>query len=161
MTPEIASVLVKSRGKISLNSLTKLSVEVAEIFANFTGELYLGGHRLTTSVEAIEKISRHRGPILSLQRITEMNPEIAKILSSHVGQLRISSFHDVGFTEDELITLASHQGDLWIQSKITLTDRSIDALVKHRGHLMLPWVLNFSPAIAKKFKKHEGPVDIA
>lgn len=62
-------------------------------------------------------------------------------------------------TEDVLIQLASHQGDLWVLGTFELSDASIKAFLKHKGHLMLPLASNMNEKIAKQFKKHDGPLD--
>ncbi len=159
LTADIASILVKIEGNISLNCLTVLRDEVAEIFANFPNDLQLGGVILTASHNAIANLVRHRGANLKIQNLSGMDIDYAKLLSSHVGALSISSHRDAGFTEDVIIELAKHQGDLCIYGKIELSDRSIQTLVKHKGHLMLPLVSNMSQKIANKFKKHDGPID--
>lgn len=161
LTPEIASLIIQSKGGISLNYLTVLTDEVAEILSTYSGDLQLGGARLTASPEAIGKLSEHKGGFLAIQRLLDLNIDVARHLSVHQGQLRISSFKDSDFTDEVLIELAKHDGDLFITSKISLTEPTIKALLAHSGYLMLPMCENYTPEIGKKFKKHNGPVSIA
>lgn len=161
LTPEIAALITQSKGGISLNSLTVLTDEVAEILSTYQGDLQLGGARLTASSEAIGKLAKHKGGKLQIQSLLEMNLDVARYLATHRGQLSISSFQNNGFSDEVLIELAKHQGDLFIISKILLTDASVKAFIEHSGYLMLPLCENYSPEMGKKFKKHNGPVSIA
>jgi hypothetical protein len=160
LTADIASLLIKTEGHLSLNKLTLLRDDVAEILASFPNELQLGGAVLTASHQAIEKLVQHRGPKLSIQRLSVMDLTYAKHLSKHVGNLSISCRKADELTEDVLIELASHQGDLCIFQTLELTEASIKAFLKHKGDLMLPLVSNMNENIAKQFKKHDGPVSL-
>jgi hypothetical protein len=160
LTAEIATYLVKTAGNLSLNSLTLLREDVAEILSSFTNDLQVGGALLTASHEAMAKLVTHKGSSLKIQNLIGMDLEFAKLFSSHVGSLSLSSHKDAGLTEDVIIELAKHQGDLCIYGKFELTEGSIKALLKHRGHLMLPLISNMSEKIARQFKKHQGPVDL-
>ena len=160
LTPEIAALLVKSEGGVRLVNLTVLKDDVAEILATYPGDLQLGGPRLRASDMAIDNLSSHRGPALHIQNIFEFNLEMANSLAQHEGgRLAVSSYNDVGFTEEALVALSKHKGDLWILAKCELTNVAIKALLKHKGELMIPQVTNMSRSIENKFKKlHEGPV---
>jgi hypothetical protein len=160
LTVEIAECLIESKGGISLNSLTILTDDVAEILCKYPYSLQLGGPRLKASNQAIKSLSTHTGPDLQLQSIFEFNMIMATDLASHKGRLSISSFKDQGLTEEVLIELAKHQGDLSIINRFDLTPSALKAFLSHKGELTLPLINNMSADIAKKFKKHDGPVNL-
>lgn len=160
LTAEVAECLIKSKSGIALNSLTILNDDVAEVLSKYPYSLQLGGARLKVSSQAIKALSKHSGSALNIHNIYEFDIEMARYLAGHKGSLSISTFQGNGLSEEALIELSKHEGDLSIVSKFNLTPKMINALLKHKGHLTLPLVENISSEIARKFKKHDGQVDL-
>jgi hypothetical protein len=158
LTADVAALLIRARKEIFLNSLTLLRDDVAEVLAEYPGELQLGGVRLTASVDAIRHLSRHKGPSLNILNLLELNLEVANYLAEHRGKLSISASNDAQFTEEVIAALARHQGDLWILAQLELSESMIKALLQHKGELGLPQISNMSAKMARQFKKHDGKV---
>lgn len=160
LTNDVAVHLIKAQGGIKLTSLTLLQEDVAATLSQYPEEVALGGVRLRASTQAIDNLSQHKGPSLSIWNIAEFTLEMAVALSKHTGSLSISTLKENGLNEEALVELAKHKGDLCIMGSFPLGTEAINAFVNHEGSLLLPSITNMSPEITKAFKKHKGPVSL-
>lgn len=179
LTPEVAEVLVKHEGPLSLNGLTELSAETATVLAKHTpsklfgyADLRLNGVK-TLSPEAAEALSSHQGKVLlySLAKLDSI--PLAQKLARQWGELRL------GLTElspPVAAELAKHRGTeedktrpgvifrrqdgaasvLRIDNISSLSAEAAEALAAHEGVLVLNGLTSLTPAVATSLARRVG-----
>ena len=179
LTPEVAEVLVKHEGALSLNGLTELSPEAAAVLAKHApvkqfgySDLRLNGLK-TISPKAAEALAGHQGKVLlyALEKldstplaqklarqwgelrlgITELSPPIAAELAKHRGT-------DEDKTRPGVI-LRRQDGAasvLRIDNLSSLSPETAEALAAHEGVLVLNGLTSLPPAVAASLAKRTG-----
>jgi hypothetical protein len=179
LTPEVAEVLVKYEGALSLNSLTELSPETAAVLAMHPpskvfgqADLRLNGLR-TLSPQAAEALAAHPGKVLlySLEKLDSL--PLAQKLARQWGELRL------GITDLSVpiaAELAKHRGTeedktrpgvifprqdgaasvLRLDNIGSLTPDVAEVLANHEGVLVLNGLSTLPPAVATALAKRVG-----
>jgi len=179
LTPEVAEVLVKHEGALSLNGLTEISPETAAALAKHApakqfgyADLRLNGLK-TICLKAAEALAAHQGKVLlySLEKIDSI--PLALKLARQWGELRL------GITEllpPVAAELAKHRGTdedktrpgvilrrqdgaasvLRIDNLSSLSPETADALAAHEGVLVLNDLTSLPHAVAVSLAKRTG-----
>jgi len=86
LTPIQAKELVsKSKGTLSLNRVSKVSLEVARILAEYKGELRLNAIQHISPEVALALSKQPKGANLCLNGLIEISPEVAEALAVRKG----------------------------------------------------------------------------
>ena len=156
LDPEVAEVLVEYRGAISFNGLTELSPATAAVLARHKpvgqfghADLRLNGLK-TISPEAAEALAVHEGKVLLYGLERLDSVPLARKLALQWGELRL------GLTElspEIAAELARHRGDEGDQARPGVTHRRADGAA---SVLRLDNIQSLSPETAEALSAHEG-----
>jgi hypothetical protein len=156
LDPEVAEVLVEYRGAISFNGLTELSPATAAVLARHKAvrpfgyaDLRLNGLK-TISPEAAEALAAHEGKVLLYGLETLDSVPLAQKLARQWGELRL------GLTElspEIAAELARHRGNEEDKTRPGVTYRRADGAA---SVLRLDMITSLSPETAEALAAHEG-----
>jgi hypothetical protein len=156
LDPEVAEVLVEYSGAISFNGLTELSPATAAVLARHKAvrpfgyaDLRLNGLK-TISPEAAEALAAHEGKVLLYGLETLDSVPLAQKLARQWGELRL------GLTElspEIAAELARHRGNEEDKTRPGVTYRRADGAA---SVLRLDMITSLSPETAEALAAHEG-----
>ncbi len=110
LTPRVAMGLSHSNRKLDLCGIKKLTSTVARILATSQAELILGLESLNAEVASI--LATYRGHGLTLGKLKNLEPEIARAFESFPGTLKFEIQH---LDAETAAILSNAQGDIQIQ----------------------------------------------
>jgi hypothetical protein len=134
--------------------LQQLTVEVARKLADDkSGRLLLNGLK-TISVEVAKELARHEG-WLSLNGLTTISDEAAAALGQHKRALHLDGITKLSAAA--AAALASHRSELSLNGLTAISDEAAKALARHTGgRLFLKGLTTLSPAAARAFSQRKG-----
>lgn len=150
ITPEVAHALVRGkRDKLGLG-LTTLSADIAEILAEFPGQLWFP--RLETlSPEAAAALGTHRkaidfGP-------ANISPEVAEILLHHDAPIGLTGVRKLAPGVGDI--LARHKAEVWLElEEIDSAPLARKLFSEPHGSSSAENLRTMSPAIAAEYAAH-------
>jgi len=129
-----AQALAGHEGRLFLDGLAELSVEIATALSAHEGSLWLTG--LTElSANTAMALSKHKGPLV-LDGLFELSVEIATVLSTHKGPLSLGGLTEI--SDEVAQALSKHYGPLRLTGLTSLSDTAAEALSKLDGEVELP-----------------------
>ena len=137
---------------LSLQGLTGINDEVAELMGRHVGFLRLSGLRAVTDRQ-LELLSAHRG-YLGLSGLTNLSVRAATALGRQPGMLSLNGIESL--TPEAAAALAGHGQFLRLDGLETISDEVAAALARHQGPLGLHGITTLSDAAAETLARHEG-----
>jgi hypothetical protein len=147
-----ALITPTSPRSLSLQGLTGINDEVAELMGRHAGFLRLSGLRAVTDRQ-LELLSAHRG-YLGLSGLTTLSVRAATALGRQPGMLSLNGIESL--TPEAAAALAGHGQFLRLDGLETISDEVARALARQQGPLGLHGVTTLSDAAAETLARHEG-----
>lgn len=147
-----ALITPTSPRSLSLQGLTGINDEVAELMGRHAGFLRLSGLRAVTDRQ-VELLSAHRG-YLGLSGLTSLSVRAATALGRQPGMLSLNGIESL--TPEAAAALAGHGQFLRLDGLETISDEVARALARQQGPLGLHGVTTLSDAAAETLARHEG-----
>jgi hypothetical protein len=151
LSVEDAQVLGRCARNLSLLNLGELDYDIASELANCTGELALEGI-LKLSPSVAEGLVKHKGTLV-LDGLSGLDESVAAILARHCGMLLLRDLEEV---DDQVISLLSkHDGELCIQIH-ELNEKAARHLSKIKSPLYIEGLKQISVDVANALALHHG-----
>ncbi len=147
-----ALITPTSPRSLSLQGLTGINDEVAELMGRHVGFLRLSGLRAVTDRQ-LELLSAHRG-YLGLPGLTNLSVRAATALGRQPGLLSLNGIESL--TPEAAAALAGHGQFLRLDGLETISEEVATALARHKGPLGLHGITTLSDAAAETLARHEG-----
>jgi len=155
LTVEQATEIVAGKRAVSLDGVTELGVDVAQVLSQYDkGDLRL--HRVQTITPEVAKAlaSQGKGVTLSLG-LTTITPEVAKALAAHSrGMLALNALDKISV--EVARELAQFRGKLTLNGLRTLSPEVARELAKHRSKFTLFGLMEISDEAAEAIAGHRG-----
>ncbi len=153
LEPEVATVLSKHPGNLSLPAITDLAPEVAKALVSNNENTWLGLYGLkAVSPELARELAAAKCG-LRLDGVNTVTPEIAEILATHEGSLTLGL---KSISPEVAEKLAMHDAWLNLNSLATIDVESAEILAKHRNWLSLDGLKSLTPEIAESLGRYNG-----
>lgn len=152
LSAEVATVLSRYGGAISLDGLSELNEDVAAALATHEGRLSLNGIN-SLSEDAARALASHKGP-LELSGLSELSKSLCVSLTQWHEDLELASLNDLSVECAEV--LSCHGGDLFLDGLSDLSLEAALALAKHCGTLSLDGLTEISVDLARALATHDG-----
>jgi len=157
LTVEQAKEIVAGKNVEMLQSVTELSVEVAQVLSQFSkGDLRLNRVRAITPEVARALAPQKKGVTLWLG-LTTITPEVAKALAAHSrGMLALNALDKISV--EVARELAQFRGKLTLNGLTTLSPEVARELAKHRSKFTLFGLTEISDEAAEALSHHSGTI---
>lgn len=159
---EVAQVFAGFNGFLELNGLTGLAPDVAKVLATCRGSLSLNG-LATLSVEAAEALAQHEGASIDLDGLKTINKDVARALASYEGELSLSGLEEIGREASrELLEKGGGRLYLFGFSKSRGFEHSGPGeMVLHQGQLIrLESIEHVTPRLAEDLARHNDSLHL-
>lgn len=153
LTVEQAKEIVAGSSAVSLDGVTELSVEVAQVLSQFSkGDLRL--HRVQTITPEVARALAQTKVTLSLG-LTTITPEVARALAARPkGMLALNSLEKISV--EAARELAQFRGKLTLNRLRTLSQEVAVELAKHRSKFTLFGLTEISDEVAETLSHHHA-----
>ena len=154
---EARRLIATSEYSIDLDELGEVSLEVALILARFKGDISLAGlHHLEPA--AAQAFRVHRAA-LSLNGLSQLSSPVADALASHPGHLNLDSIPTL--TLEIATVLSRHCGGLLSLDSVRVLSQEAAALLARRhGNLSLDALESLDEPMAALFAQHSGDLSL-
>jgi len=155
LDPRLAKYLASGSEPVRLNTLSSLSLQIAQQLARSQSSLYLGSITALDTTTAAA-LARHRGETLGLDGLTALPDELATTLVRHRGEgLSLGGLSRI--EPGTATILAEYPGRLAINGISSLTPAVATELAGHRGKsLSLAGIRQLGPETATALARYEG-----
>lgn len=150
LSPGQAEALVAHAKPLDLPSIERLDVDVATILSRTSGKLSLNKLK-RVSPDVASHLARQRGT-LCLDGLLSLDAESALALAQHDGWLNLGGLGDV--PHEALDELVSHQGGLAINLPGPLTHERAEIISRHSGQLYVLGVESVDGPAAELLARH-------
>ena len=158
LSPEAASELAKVDGRLFLDGLTELPLDVARALVPFKGHMSLNG--LTSLPEELAAVlgSRAIGNT-DLNGLRTVDPASASKFDSHRGGL---CFYSVKSMSDETAaSFESYRGSFLVLTFLTdISDKGVISLARHKGNVLVLGITTLSPEAAAVLAQRKGKIKL-
>ncbi len=153
LTVEQAKEIVAGKNVELVQSVTELSVEVAQVLSQFSkGDLRL--HRVQTITPEVARVLAQTKVTLSLG-LTTITPEVARALAARPkGMLALNSLEKISV--EAARELAQFRGKLTLNGLRTLSQEVAVELAKHRSKFTLFGLTEISDEVAEALSHHRS-----
>lgn len=158
LTVEQAKEIVAGKNVELLQSVTELSVEVAQILSQFSkGDLRLNRVRTITPEVARALAPQGKKGVTLWLGLTTITPEVAKSLAAHSrGMLALNALDKI--TVEVARELAQFRGKLTLNGLRALSPEVARELAKHRSKFTLFGLMEISAEAAEALAEHRGTI---
>ena len=154
---EVAQVLAQYRAEVRLNGLKQITPEVARALSQQPKAANLCLNGLTEiTPEVAEALAVRNGGMLSLNALTEITPEVARELAKVRAKLTLNGLQSLPV--EVARELAKHPSKLTLFSVPQLSDEAAEAIAEHRSTLLLHGLIHLSSPklVGKMLKSNDG-----
>jgi hypothetical protein len=185
LTVEQATEIVAGKSAVSLDGVTEMGVEVAQVLSQYDrgdlrlhrvqtitpevaralapekkgGTLWLG---LTTiTPEVATALAAHSRGMLALNALDKISVEVARELAQFRGKLTLNGLRTL--SPEVARELAKHRSKFTLFGLMEISDEAAEALADHRGTLLLNGLTKLTsvPLITKMLKVDDGFLSLA
>lgn len=153
LEPEVAAVLAKHPGNLSLPAITHLTPEVAKALVSDNENTWLGLNGLKALSPELARELAAGKCALRLEGVDTVTSEIAAILATHKGSLALGL---KSISPEVAEKLAMHDAWLNLNSLATIDAESAALLTKHRKWLSLDGLKSLTPETAESLGRYNG-----
>lgn len=152
LEPEVAAVLARHPGNLSLPAINQLTPEVAKALVSDSKNIWLGldGLKEITPEVASELAASKCAMRLGMETMT---PEVAEILATRPGSLALGL---KSISPDVAEKLAMYKAWIQLGSLTTIDAESAAQLAKHKDWLSLNGLESLTPEVAKALGSFDG-----
>ena len=146
ITRKVVSKAIENYSGLFFGEYNSIDLDAAELLVHEVSDLHLDG--LTSLDEGLAEIlSRHRGMLLSLNGIKDLQPAVATAVSEYRGLLLLNGMEQL--TPEIAQPLASHIGGVVLNGVRNIDEQSAACFACKHESLSLDGLTDISPAIAR------------
>jgi hypothetical protein len=185
LTVEQATEIVAGKSAVSLDGVTEMGVEVAQVLSQYDrgdlrlhrvqtitpevaralapekkgGTLWLGLKTITPEVATA--LAAHSRGMLALNALDKISVEVARELAQFRGKLTLNGLRTL--SPEVARELAKHRSKFTLFGLMEISDEAAEALADHRGTLLLNGLTKLTsvPLITKMLKVDDGFLSLA
>jgi hypothetical protein len=185
LTVEQATEIVAGKSAVSLDGVTELGVDVAQVLSQYGkgdlrlhrvqtitpevaralapekkgGTLWLGLKTITPEVATA--LAAHSRGMLALNALDKISVEVARELAQFRGKLTLNGLRTL--SPEVARELAKHRSKFTLFGLMEISDEAAEALADHRGTLLLNGLTKLTsvPLITKMLKADDGFLSLA